>query len=75
MSVNADQIAADGRCGWENADTIMRMEKNADNKKGNMKKTRNADGKNKKKKQTNKGKKSCFQVAVTWLDPSVSYRT
>ena len=57
MSVNADQIAADGRCGWENADTIMRMEKNADNKKGNMKKTRNADGK---KKQTNKQRKEIF---------------
>ena len=26
-------------------------------------------------KQTNKGKKSFFQVAVTWLDPSLTYRT
>ena len=51
----------------------MRMEKNADNKKGNMKKTKKGDGK--KDKQTNKGKKSFFQVAVTGLDPSVTYRT
>ena len=50
------------------------MEKNADNKKSKKKKTRNADGK-KKNKQTNKGKKSFFQVAVTWLDPSLTYRT
>ena len=50
------------------------MEKSADNKKSKRKKTRNADGKKKKKKQTNKqtnkGKKS-----VTWLDPSLTYRT
>ena len=52
------------------------MEKNADNKKSKKEKTRNADGKKKKiNKQTNKGKKSFFQVAVTWLDPSLTYRT
>ena len=67
---------ADGGCGWENADGKMRMEKNADNKKSKKEKTRNADGKKKKiNKQTNKGKKSFFQVAVTWLDPSLTYRT
>ena len=59
------------------ADGKMRMEKkNADNKKSKRKKTRNADGKiiiiNK---QTNKGKKSFFQVAVTFLDPSLTSRT
>ena len=53
----------------------MRMEKNEDNKKGNMKKTKKGDGKKKINKQTNKGKKSFFQVAVTWLDPSLTYRT
>ena len=54
----------------------MRMEKNADNKKGNMKKTKKRGWQKKKiNKQTNKGKKSFFQVAVTWLDPSVTYRT
>ena len=55
----------------------MRMEKNADSKKCKRKKTRNADGKKKKKivsKQTNKGKKSFFQVVVTWFDPSLTYR-
>ena len=41
----------------------MRMEKNADNKKTKKKKTRNVDGKNINK-QTNKGKKSFFEVAV-----------
>ena len=51
------------------------MEKNADNKKSKKEKTRNADGKKKINKQTNKGKKSFFQVAVTWLDPSLTYRT
>ena len=56
------------------ADGKMRMEKNADNKKSKKEKTRNADGK-KINKQTNKGKKSFFQVAVTWLDPSLTYRT
>ena len=61
MSVNADQIAADGRCGWENADTIMRMEKNADNKKGNMKKTRNADGKKKKRNKQTKERNLAFK--------------
>ena len=51
------------------------MEKNSDNKKSKKKKkTRNADGK-KINKQTNEGKKSFFQVAVTWLDPSLTYRT
>ena len=47
-------------------------------KKVRGKKTRNADGKKKNKetnKQTNKEKKSFFQVAVTWLDPSLTYRT
>ena len=54
----------------------MRMEKNADSKKCKRKKTRNADGKKKKivSKQTNKGKKSFFQVVVTWFDPSLTYR-
>ena len=56
------------KCGWKK----MRI-----TKKVRRKKTRNADGKkiiiiNK---QTNKGKKSFFQVAVTWLDPSLTYRT
>ena len=57
------------------ADGKMRMEKNADNKKSKKEKTRNVDGKKKINKQTNKGKKSFFQVAVTWLDPSPTYRT
>ena len=54
----------------------MRMEKNAESKKCKRKKTRNADGKKKKivSKQTNKGKKSFFQVVVTWFDPSLTYR-
>ena len=54
--------------------------KNADNKKRKRNITRNADGKiiiiiiiiNK---QTNKGKKSFFQVAVTFLYPSLTSRT
>ena len=53
-----------GKCGW----------KNADNKKIKKEKTRNADGK-KINKQTNKRNKSFFQVAVTWLDPPLTYRT
>ena len=53
----------------------MRMEKKMRiTKKVRRKKTRNVDGK-KINKQTNKGKKSFFQVAVTWLDPSLTYRT
>ena len=36
--MNADQIPADGGCGWENADRKMRMEKNADNKTNKKKK-------------------------------------
>ena len=52
------------------ADGKMRMEKkSADNKKSKRKKTRNADGKKNNNNQTNKGKKSFFQVDVTWLDP------
>ena len=47
------------------ADGKMRMEKKADGKKNN----------NNKNKETNKGKKSFFQVAVTWLDPPLTYRT
>ena len=38
----------------------MRMEKNADNKKGNMKKTKKGDGKKKINKQTNKQRKEIF---------------
>ena len=60
------------------ADGKMRIEKcgsgkkNADNKKSKRKKTRNPDGKKKNNNQTNKGKKSFFQVAITWLDPSLT---
>ena len=50
------------------------MEKNADNKKSKRKKNEKYGWQKKKKKQTNKqtnkGKKS-----VTWLDPSLTYRT
>ena len=60
VSVRGGQILVDGGCGWENAD----------NKKTKRKKAINAEGK--KNKQTNKGKKFFFQVAV---DPSLTYRT
>ena len=56
------------------ADGKMRMEKNADNKKSKKEKTRNANDK-KINKLKNIGKKSFFQVAVIWLDPSLTYRT
>ena len=52
------------------------MEKNADNKKSKRKKNEKCGWQKKKylkkqtNKQTNKGKKS-----VTWLDPSLTYRT
>ena len=54
------------------------MEKNADNKKSKRKKNEKCGWQKKNKetnKQTNKQKKSFFQVAVTWLDPSLTYRT
>ena len=54
------------------ADGKMRMEKNADNKKGKKKKNEKCGWQKKINKQTNKGKKSFFQVAVTWLDPSLT---
>ena len=53
------------KCGWK---------KNADNKKSKKEKTRNANDK-KINKQKNIGKKSFFQVAVIWLDPSLTYIT
>ena len=59
-----------GKCGWKNTDG-----KNADNKKGRKKKKREMRMAKKINKQTNKGKKSFFQVAVIWLDPSLTYRT
>ena len=57
------------------ADGKTRMEKISDNKKSKKKKKREMRMPKKKNKQTNKGKKSFFQVAVTWLDPSLTYRT
>ena len=50
--------------------------KNADNKKRKKKKKRNVDGNKKNNKiikQTIKERKSFFQVAVTWLNPSLTY--
>ena len=44
----------------ENADRKMRMEKNADNKKIKKRKKREM---------------RIFQIAITWLDPSLTYRT
>ena len=46
------------KCGWKKKMLIT--------KKVRGKKTRNADGRKKKNKQTNKGKKSFFKVAVTY---------
>ena len=54
-----------GKCGWKK----MRTTKKVRRKKREMRMAK------KKNKQTNKGKKSFFQVAVTWLDPSLTYRT
>ena len=54
------------KCGWKK----MRTTKKVRRKKREMRMT-----KKKNNKQTNKGKKSFFQVAVTWLDPSPTYRT
>ena len=55
-----------GKCGWKK----MRIAKKVRGKKREM-----GMAKKKINKQTNKGKKSFFQVAVTWLDPSLTYRT
>ena len=49
----------------------MRITKKVRRKKREMRMVK----KNNNNKQTNKGKKSFFQVAVTWLDPSLTYRT
>ena len=54
-----------GKCGWKK----MRTTKKVRRKKREMRMAK------KKNKQTNKGKKSFFQVAVTWLDPTLTYRT
>ena len=59
-----------GKCGWKNADG-----KNSDNKKSKKRKKREMRMAKKINKQKNKGKKSFFQVAVAWLDPSLTYRT
>ena len=56
-----------GKCGWKK----MRTTKKVRRKKREMRMAK----KKKINKQTNKGKKSFFQVAVTWLDPSLTYRT
>ena len=59
-----------GKCGYKNADA---KKKNADNKKVvRRKKTRNADKTNK---QLRKEIFLSSNVAVTWLDPSLTYRT
>ena len=59
------------------ADGKMRMEKKMRiTKKVRRKKTRNVDGNKKNNKiikQTIKERKSFFQVAVTWLNPSLTY--
>ena len=62
------------------ADGKMRIEKCGSGKK--MRITKKVRGKKREMRmaksnnnQTNKGKKSFFQVAVTWLDPSLTYRT
>ena len=60
-----------GKCGYQNADA--KKKKNADNKKVvRRKKTRNADKTNK---QLRKEIFLSSNVAVTWLDPSLTYRT
>ena len=53
------------KCGWKK----MRITKKVRRKKREMRMAKKIN------KQTNKGKKSFFQVAVTWLDPSITYRT
>ena len=61
--------------GIENADRKMRMEKkqkNTDNKKSKKKKTRNVDGNKKNNKII---KQTIKEVAVTWLNPSLTFRT
>ena len=58
-----------GKCGWKNADG----KKCGQQKKYEGKNEKCGWQKKKINKQTNKGKKSFFQVAVTWLDPSPTY--
>ena len=62
-----------GKCGWKNEDGKKKMRIT---KKVRRKKTRNVDGNKKNNKiikQTIKERKSFFQVAVTWLNPSLTY--
>ena len=63
---DADEKTRMEKCGWKK----IRI-----TKKVRRKKKREMRMAKKINKQTNKGKKSFFQVAVTWLDPSLTYRT
>ena len=53
------------KCGWRK----MRITKKLRRRKREMWMAKNIN------KQTNKEKKSFFEVAVTWLNPSLTYRT
>ena len=53
------------KCGWRK----MRITKKLRRRKRVMWMAKNIN------KQTNKEKKSFFEVAVTWLNPSLTYRT
>ena len=54
-----------GKCAWKK----MWITKKLRRKKREMRMAKKIN------KQTNKGKKSFFQVAVKWLNPSLTYRT
>ena len=56
---------ADGKCGWKK----MRIPKTVRRKKREIWMAKKIN------KKQNKGKKSFFQVAVTWLNPLLTYRT